>query len=91
MRVRIRAFGELRRRLGHQTEVDLEPGSVVGDLLGVLGERIGSPEKLIGPDGEVAENLSVLVNGLSVNVGKGPGEALSDGDVVSLLPPSGGG
>jgi MoaD family protein len=91
MRVRVRAFGGLKKVLGHQFEIDLEGDSKVEDLLRLLGRRLDSPEKLLTPEGELAENLSVLLNGLSVNVGKKSREPLSEGDVVSLLPPSGGG
>ena len=91
MIVRVRAFGGLKKKLGHQFDVEIEEDSNIGDLLRLLGERLDSPEKLLGPDGDLAENLSVLLNGLSVNVGKKAGEPISDGDVVSLLPPAGGG
>jgi MoaD family protein len=91
MNVRVRAFSGLKKALGHQFEVEVEDGAILRDLLRILGERMGSPDKLVGDDGDLAENLSVLINGLSVNVGKKAEEPLSDGDVVSLLPPSGGG
>jgi MoaD family protein len=91
MIIKIRAFSELKKKFGHQFEVELENGSNVGDLLRHLGGELGSPDKFVGEDGELAENLSVFINGLSVNVGEGSGETLSDGDTVSLLPPAGGG
>ena len=91
MQINLRAFGELKKRLGHQLTLPLDEGSEVGDLLRLIGEKLGAPDKLVSPEGEIAENLSVLVNGLSVNVGAGAREPLSDGDVVSLLPPAGGG
>jgi MoaD family protein len=91
MNVRVRAFSGLKKKLGHQFEVEIEEGAILRDLLHLLGERMDSPEKLLGEDGDLAENLSVLINGLSVNVGKKAEEPLSNGDVVSLLPPSGGG
>lgn len=91
MRVKVRLFGDLKKKLGHESHVDLEEGSDVGQLLQVLGERLGSQGKLISSKREIAENLSVLVNGLSVNVGGGPDERLEDGDTISILPPSAGG
>jgi molybdopterin synthase sulfur carrier subunit len=91
MNVRVRAFSGLKKALGHQFEVEVEEGAILRDLLRLLGDRMNSREKLLGEDGDLAENLSVLINGLSVNVGKKAEEPLSDGDVVSLLPPSGGG
>ena len=91
MNVRVRAFSGLKKALGHQFDVEVEEGAILRDLLRLLGERMDNPEKLLDEDGDLAENLSVLINGLSVNVGKKAEEPLSNGDVVSLLPPSGGG
>ncbi len=91
MRLTVRAFGDLRKMIGHEFEVELDRGARVGDLLRSVGAKAGSPDKLVSKEGKIAEHLSVLVNGLSINVGEGVEEELRDGDVISLLPPAGGG
>ena len=91
MRVHIRAFGDLKKKLGHQFDVELDNGSKIGDLLRTLGEKVGSPRRFINEENEIDAAIVVFLNGLSVNVGIRAEEPLKEGDVVSLLPPSGGG
>lgn len=91
MRITIRAFGDLKKKLGHQFECELPAGSAVGDLLRALGQKLGSPDRFIDAENEINPAIIVFLNGLSVNVGNRAAEPLGDGDVVSLLPPSGGG
>jgi len=91
VRVRVRAFAQLGRVLGHEFELRLKSGSDVGDLLRVLEGRIGRGSKLISSDGTIPPGLSILLNGLSVQLSGGSQAALSEGDVVSLLPASAGG
>jgi MoaD family protein len=91
LRIHVRCFGHLRKTLGHQLDIELDAGATIGGLLRELGSRMGKAPRLIDGEGEIAPNLSVLVNGLSANLLDGPAHPLSDGDVVSLLPPSGGG
>jgi len=91
MQVRVRVFGDLAKILGKDLAVELPTGSTVGDLLNKLGERHG---KLIGKmsEGEVQNaNLVVLLGGLNVQFLRKLETILNEGDVVSFLPPAGGG
>jgi len=92
MRVRVRVFGDLSKILGKELAVDLPLGSTVGDLLDELGERHAELR------GDVAEgeggnrsNVVVLLGGLNTQFLRGRETILNEGDVVSLLPPAGGG
>lgn len=91
VRVKVRAFAQLGRVLGHEFDMRLKSGSDVGDLLRILQDRIGRGSKLVSSDGTMPPGLSVLLNGLSVQLSGGSRAALSEGDVVSLLPASAGG
>ncbi len=91
VRVRVRAFAQLGKALGHEFDLRVKSGSTVGDLLRILEDRIGRGSKLVSCDGTIPAGLSVLLNGLSVQLSGGSRTALSEGDVVSLLPASAGG
>ncbi len=91
IRVRVRAFAQLGRALGHEFDVRLRSGSDVGDLLRLLQGRIKGRSKLISSGGAIPPGLSVLLNGLSVQLSAGSRTVLSEGDVVSILPASAGG
>jgi len=91
MQVRVRAFGDLAKILGEDTIVDLPSGSNVEDLIDRLGERSkGLHEKMLRGE-EPRPNFLVLIGGLNIQFLKKFKTILNEGDVVSLLPPAGGG
>lgn len=89
MRVQVRLFSHLRLSLGTRgLALELPDGSTVATVLKELSRRVG-PElqrSVIG-DGEDGYRLVALVNSRRAGVTS----ALSDGDVIALLPPLGGG
>ena len=91
MRVRVRVFGDLAKALGKDLTVDLPLGSTVGDLLDKIGEgHVRVAEGVLAGGGRGA-NMVVLLGGLNVQFLSKFETILNEGDVVSLLPPAGGG
>jgi molybdopterin synthase sulfur carrier subunit len=87
MRIRVRAFGDLARALGKDLEMELPSGADVGELLARIGAQTGKPSA----EGEPKPNLVVLVEGLNIQFLDKLRTRLNEGDVVSILPPAGGG
>jgi len=91
MRVRVRIFGDLAKILGKDLAVDLPLGSTVGDLLDKIGEgHVRLAEGML-EGGVQNANMVVLLGGYNVQFLRKLETALNEGDVVSLLPPAGGG
>lgn len=91
MRVRVRVFGDLAKILGKDLDVDLPLGSTVGDLLDKIGEgHVRVTESVLTGGGQNA-NMVVLLGGMNVQFLRKLETILNEGDVVSLLPPAGGG
>lgn len=89
--MRIRAFGDFRRKLGHEFEVKMAEGSRLADLLEELEMRMGYPGTLLDPSRNIAASVTVFLDGLAAQLLGGSAAELKDGSVVSLLHPSAGG
>lgn len=90
MKVKVRAFGDLKKSLGNESTITLKNGARISDLLSRLSattrmfrkDRIGSHK--------VGSDLMVTVNGKNMRT-LGESTSLKDGDVVELVPLSWGG
>ncbi len=92
MQVMVKAFASLREVAERQTEIHVEEGAAVGDLLETLCRRYpGLAEKIFAAPGVPKKYVNVLVNGRSIQFLRGLDTALHDGDLVALFPPAGGG
>jgi len=94
MVVRVRSFFDLKRAMGSgEVLLRLKEGASVKDLIQVLVERYGEKLKdFLFKEGEkVNTSISIYVNGRLIDFLDGLETKLSDGDVVSLMPPAGGG
>ena len=94
MEVDVKFYAMLREATGKKVEtVVLPEKSSVGDLINLLVERYGDRFGYYVYDKQkrVRDYLSFMLNGVNVNSLSGFETLLSDGDVVSLLPPIGGG
>lgn len=77
MRVRLRAFAQLRELLGDAREIELPAGAQARDVWSLLPEAARAHE----PNTRIARNGVVV-----------PADArLNDGDDIALLPPVSGG
>ena len=82
MRVQLLAFGVLRDEFD-ETSLELTPGATVGDLLGILGERLRHRSTA----SQLLPRIAVSVNAEYAQVE----QVLCEGDQVGLLPPVSGG
>lgn len=90
MKVKVIAFGDLGRLVGKEIIVDLKDDATLEGLMSKLTLITRTFRKgYIGPY-RPRSNLIVLINGRDVNTLKDP-FFLNNGDVVSLIPVSGGG
>lgn len=80
MKVRVLAFARLRELLGESRDVELRQGATIADLWDRLASSCSGLNDLVSST-RTAQNGHVVDRT----------RALSDGDEIALLPPSGGG
>jgi MoaD family protein len=94
LEVMVRYYAMIREATGRRMETVAVPTkSSVGDLIDLLVGRYGGDFTRYVYDGEkrVRDYLSFMLNGINVNSLEGFETLLKDGDVLSILPPVGGG
>lgn len=94
MEVYVKFYAMLREATGKKREViEVPVKSSVRDLMNLLVERYGHElGRHIYNEGKlVRDYLSFLLNGTNINSLEGFNTTLRDGDVLSILPPVGGG
>ena len=92
MIVYIKAFANFREILGRDTQVELDEGSKVRELLDSLclsQQRLKSV--LFDESGRVREYVVLMKNRKDINSFEGLETKLSNGDEVAILPPVAGG
>lgn len=90
-KVTVRMFTSLRALTGVR-ETQLEADDVQ-EVIDVLGKEYGDKftKMVLEPDGSLKSYFHVLVNGRHVRLQQGLQTSLSEGDVVAIFPPIGGG
>ncbi|MFX1540573.1 MAG: ubiquitin-like small modifier protein 1 [Promethearchaeota archaeon] len=90
-KVTVRMFTSLRALTGTR-ELELE-ASDVQEVINKLGKQFGEKfnQMILEPNGSLKTYYHVLVNGRHVRLQQGLQTTLSDGDIVALFPPIGGG
>ena len=94
-KVRVRVFANIRDVVGNR-EVQLEvgKGATIRELLYDMVKRYGDEFERLVIDSEaetLAPSIKVLLNGRNVELLKGLKTVVSDGDIVVIFPPVGGG
>jgi len=85
--MRVKFFAYLRDYT-NCSETDVPAAPTVGDLARILAERYGPKlgGKLLGPDGELGEEIVVMINGRHVVHLGGIDARLRDEDLVQIFP-----
>jgi molybdopterin synthase sulfur carrier subunit len=89
--VTVRMFTSLRALTGiRETQLKAE---VVQEVIDILSNQFGDKftKMVLEPDGSLKSYFHVLVNGRHVRLQQGLQTPLSEGDVVAIFPPIGGG
>jgi molybdopterin synthase sulfur carrier subunit len=90
-KVTVRMFTSLRALTGTK-ELELEAANVQ-EVIDKLGKQFGEKfnQMVLEADGSLKSYYHALVNGRHVRLQKGLQTSLSEGDIVALFPPIGGG
>jgi len=94
MEVEVKFYAMMREVAGKKAErVALPPKSSIRDLINLLVERYGGEFEryIFDSEKQVRSYLSYMLNGININSLDKFDTTLKDGDVLSLLPPVGGG
>lgn len=93
MKVEVQVFFPFRAEIGDGLIVlDLPAGADIARAVNGLVDRYPHlRERILDPEGRIHRHVSALVNGRPVQFKQGFATLLADGDVLTLLPPVGGG
>jgi len=91
MRIHVEFIGLLREATGcGKTTVDIEKDSNLLDLVRALAKSYGAKFEervfVIGTANEIAEDLSILLNGRVISRDKASSTGLNENDTVVLMP-----
>lgn len=92
--MKVKYFTVLRELIGKkEEEIELKRATTVGDLIALIAQRHGREVEsyLYDADGKVKSFLQFLVNGKSIATLGGLETKLTNGDIVAIIPPVGGG
>ena len=90
MSVKAKFFANLRESVGKK-ELEIEAENIKNLLEVLIEDNEGLEEILFNDEGELQENLTIMVNGRPSNNMEGLDTELNDGDTVAIFPPVGGG
>ena len=85
LKVKVRAFGDLKKSLGNESIIDLKSGARISDLLSKLSVITRTFRKGRIGSRKVGSDVLITVNGKNIHV-LGESTSLKDGDVVDLVP-----
>ncbi len=93
MRVEVHLYFPFREEIGAEPILlEIPPRADVAAAVAVLATRYPQlRDRVYDAEGRVHRHISALVNGTSIQFKRGFATLLSDGDVLTLLPPVGGG
>lgn len=92
--VRVRTILGLREIIGaREIRLALDEGATTKDLLRLLFEKYGSRlrRRIVDSGGTIHPYITILINGREISFLGGMETRLTEGDVISILPPVGGG
>jgi molybdopterin synthase sulfur carrier subunit len=92
--VKVRAIFHLKEMLGaKEITLNLRRNATIKDLIQFLIEKYGKKfeDAIKNPDGGLNPIITILVNGRQIDFIGGIETKLADGDIISFIPPVGGG
>jgi len=92
-RVRVKTLGYLQNIAGGmEHEIEVESRSTVEDVLKRLVDTYRElSSELYTREGSLNPRIRILVNGRDISHMKGLETSVSDGDIIAIIPPIGGG
>ena len=92
MKIRIRAFAQVKDILGADSFLEYPEGTSVRELLDSLRQRAGeSEDQLFSRNGDLHSHLVLMINGTRIYKDDVESLTLSEGDEIALFPPVSGG
>ncbi|MGA9190066.1 MAG: ubiquitin-like small modifier protein 1 [Methanosarcina sp.] len=92
MKIRIRAFAQVKDILGADSFLEYPEGTSVRELLDSLRQRAGeSEDQLFSRNGDLHSHLVLMINGTRIYKDDIESLTLSEGDEIALFPPVSGG
>lgn len=92
MNVTVKSFATLRDHMDAERAIEIQENATIGDLLTILMERYPKLEdEIFLEDGILKDFVNILLNGRNIAFIEGLDSILSDGDLIALFPPAGGG
>jgi molybdopterin synthase sulfur carrier subunit len=91
MKVKVKFFATFRELFGEEVEIELRSGANIQDLLNLLCNSRKRRQTVFDDSGKVRYFIGILKRGRHIQVLDGTHTELKDGDVVTMLPPLGGG
>ena len=89
--VRIRVTAVLQKLVGGQKEIEARGATVAEAVDDIEANYPGFKAQLYGEDGQLQRFVNVYLNDEDIRYMSGAGTALSDGDVLDILPALAGG
>ncbi len=85
MRIKVKAFGDLKNKLGNEKIIEIKDTSTVEALFSKLAIMTRTYKKGYLGNHKVGSGLAVLINGKNMDTLEKP-RILKDGDIVELIP-----
>ncbi len=92
MKVTVKSFATLRDHMDAEFAIEIQESATVAVLLTTLTERYPKLEdEIFLENGTLKDFVNILLNGRNIAFIHGLDSILSEGDLIALFPPAGGG
>ncbi|MDQ1281067.1 MAG: hypothetical protein QG670_2331 [Thermoproteota archaeon] len=91
MKIIVRVFGEISSIIGKRLEVELPERATVNSLTNKIREQTNQRPGYLGEFKIGSKDLSIILNGRSIDMLNGIITLLKDGDEVVIMQPTAGG